>query len=139
MILTFYPDIYSEDLDGVDSRFKCLKHDQFITLPKYAFPQGFEPKHQVERPPNVLLPMAIIPEDDWTYLVYYIFYESLNDQLAESVGLFKDVLREVDENCEYPEDQDLDDTESLFSSDINRIDGTFTSQQNQPNEFNQDS
>ena len=74
-ILNLYPE--PDKLSNSDPRKNYMDKSKIGCLPSYAFPLGFEPKFQTEKPQHTILPMIFNAGEDITYLQYLIFYENL--------------------------------------------------------------
>ena len=86
-----------------DPRFNYLDDPKINQFPNYAFPLGFDIKHQASQPANEQLSMMYIAGNEKVYMHYLIFYESLEDAYYPSYTLFKDVLEEVDTVNDFDE------------------------------------
>jgi hypothetical protein len=96
MIQNLYPDCLNKTMDKKDPRFNYLDDPKINQFPNYAFPLGFDIKHQVDQPANEQLSMMYIAGDEKVYMQYLVFYESLEDAYYPAYKLFKDVLDEID-------------------------------------------
>mmetsp|Transcript_15002 Transcript_15002/g.23232 ORF Transcript_15002/g.23232 Transcript_15002/m.23232 type:complete len:180 (+) Transcript_15002:322-861(+) len=106
-----------------DPRKNYLDDGKINEFPNYAFPLGFEVKHQKRRPPNELIPMIYL-SDDKTFIQFLIFYESLGDSHKLGAELFEHVQDEIDEisiaqEASQPSNSMVqsDDTRTTFDTD----------------------
>ena len=97
MIINLYPDCLSNQMSDNDPRKGFLDKNKIREFPKYAFPLGFHPKFEVNRPHHELLPMVFRSGNDNSFLQYLIFWESLETQHQKAAQLYSKVQQEMDE------------------------------------------
>ncbi len=68
MIINLYPDCLSNQMSDNDPRKGFLDKNKIREFPKYAFPLGFHPKFEVNRPHHELLPMVFRSGNDNSFL-----------------------------------------------------------------------
>lgn len=125
MLLTMYPDITSPQMSSKDPRKDSIDAPKIAVIPSLAFPDGYKPLYQKSRPPNQLMPMAIMPTDEPIFLQFLVFYESL-DSFRTAKQLWKDVTEELDAHHAEPvlsDEDEADDSMMTASVDEDRASG----------------
>jgi hypothetical protein len=93
-ILNLYPDCQSEKMSRNDPRLNQLEWHSIGQLPQYAFPIGYQPKFQPDRPHHEVLPMVFNATK--IYMQFLIFYENLETQHKTAMNLYDKVQEEID-------------------------------------------
>lgn len=83
-------------MDPSDPRKQYLDQALISQIPAYAFPMGYVPIRDKERPKPEFLPMIFNSGEEKTHLQYLIFYESLEGQYKKAYELNTKVQEKMD-------------------------------------------